>query len=262
MYDVTALRYGTLRAKKSNLFYRYETYGEPDAEVEMAYYFWLLRGGGRTILVDTGFDPEVGRRRGRTCDIAPIEALHRIGVEPESVSTVVITHFHYDHIGNLGSFPHAELVVPRKEMDFWTGPYAGRLHFGSHVEPAEIARIAEARSAGRVRETEGTQEVVEGITAITVGGHSPGQQMLAVTAAGGTVVLTSDAVHFYEELELERPFAVMADLEEMYRAYDLLRELAREPGTVLVPGHDPKVQERFAPLTEGDEASGVAVRIA
>ena len=112
------------------------------------------------------------------------------------------------------------------------------------VEQDEIARIVEARSAGRVREIDGTEEVFDGITAITVGGHSPGQQMLAVATVGGKVVLTSDAVHFYEELELERPFAVIADLEEMYRAYDLLRELAREPGTVLVPGHDPE-----APLT-------------
>ena len=101
----------------------------------------------------------------------------------------------------------------------------------------------------------------EGITAITVGGHSPGQQVLTVPTVSGKVVLTSDAVHFYEELELERPFAVIADLEEMYRAYDLLRELDREPGTVLVPGHDPEVQERFDAV-EGDDASGVAVRIA
>lgn len=263
MYEVTAIRYGTLRAKRSSLFYRYETYGEPDAEVEMAYYFWLLRGGGQTILVDTGFDPEVGRRRGRTCDCAPLEALQRIGVEPAAVSAVVVTHFHYDHIGNIAAFPQAELVLPRKEMDFWTGPYAGRLHFGSHVESSEIARLAEAKSAGRVRETDGTQEVFDGITAITVGGHSPGQQMLVVPVAGGRVVLTSDAVHFYEELELERPFGVMADLEEMYRAYDLLGELARKPGTVLVPGHDPEVQERFeAQLLEGGGANGAAVTLA
>jgi glyoxylase-like metal-dependent hydrolase (beta-lactamase superfamily II) len=264
-YDVTAVRYGTVRASRSSLFHRYEAYGEPDAEVEMAYYFWLLRGGGRTILVDTGFDPDVARRRGRTCLCAPVEALSRLGVEPAAVSAIVITHLHYDHIGNLGRFPDAELVVPRKELDFWTGPYADRLHFGSQVERAEIARLEEARSAGRVRETERTEELFDGITAHTVGGHSPGQQMLVVTAAGSKVVLASDAAHFYEELELERPFSVIADLQEMYQAYDLLREWACEPGTVLVPGHDPAVQDRFdtVPLSStGAEAGGAAVTIA
>ena len=59
-------------APKAELFYRHESYGEPDAEVEMAYYFWLLRARGETILVDTGFDPEVGERRGRTCPCAPL----------------------------------------------------------------------------------------------------------------------------------------------------------------------------------------------
>jgi glyoxylase-like metal-dependent hydrolase (beta-lactamase superfamily II) len=264
-YEVTAVRYGTLHAPRSSLFYRYEAYDEPDAEVEMAYYFWLLRGGGRTILVDTGFDPDVGRRRGRTCLCPPLEALHQIGVEPAAISAVVITHLHYDHIGNLGGFPHAELVVPRKELDFWTGPYADRVHFRAHVEPADIARLEAARKSGRVRETEGTEELFDGIIAHTVGGHSPGQQMLAVTAAGSKVVLTSDAVHFYEELELERPFSVIADLEEMYRAYDLLREWAREPGTILVPAHDPEVQERFDSVAlggTGAEAGGAAVTIA
>jgi glyoxylase-like metal-dependent hydrolase (beta-lactamase superfamily II) len=241
-YEVLAVRYGALRARRAELFYRYETYGEPDAEVEMAYYFWILRRAGETILVDTGFDVAAAERRGRTCLVPPVEALRLAGVEPASVSTVVVSHFHYDHIGNLDAFPTAQLIVPRRELKFWTGPLAGRSHFASHVEPAEIARIERAVQDGRVRLTEGTEEILDGVTAIGVGGHSPGQQVTVV----GDVVLASDAIHFYEEYELQRPFAVMASLEEMYRAYDLIGEL----GPVLVPGHDPRVMERFEPVTD------------
>lgn len=243
-YEVLAVRYGALRARRSELFYRYEAYGEPDAEVEMAYYFWVLRRDHRTILVDTGFDVAAGQRRGRTCLVPPVEALRASGVEPESVSTVVVTHFHYDHIGNLGAFPGAELVVPRAELEFWTGTLAERAHFAAHVESAEIARIEHAVQEGRVRETEGTEEILDGVTAIAVGGHSPGQLVIVV----GDVVLASDAIHFYEEQRLQRPFAVMASLVEMYRAYDLIGEL----GSVVVPGHDPRVMERFERV--GDHA--------
>jgi glyoxylase-like metal-dependent hydrolase (beta-lactamase superfamily II) len=244
-YDIHAVRYATLRSRRGELFYRHSSYAEPDAESEMAYYFWVLRRDDETILVDTGFSPEVGERRGRTCLVPPVEALHRLGVEPESVSTVIVTHFHYDHVGNLDAFPQAQLIVPAAELEFWTGPMAARFQFGSHVEPAEIAYIEQAKREGRVQTTDGTEEILDGVTAIQVGGHSPGQQVTVVEGTSGQVVLASDAVHFYEELEQERPFAVIHDLERMYAAYDLLKEYTRAGATV-VPGHDPDVVHRFS----------------
>ena len=94
--------------------------------------------------------------------------------------------------------------------------------------------------------TAGEQELAPGLRAITVGGHSPGQQVLVVESAGGPVVLASDAVHLYEELELERPFSVMVSLREMVEAYALLKELraarrrgrarARPAGDGTLPG--------------------------
>jgi glyoxylase-like metal-dependent hydrolase (beta-lactamase superfamily II) len=257
-HEVLAIRYATLQSRKRDLFFRYETYGEADGEelVEMAYYFWVLRSPESTIVVDTGYAPAVGARRGRTLRCDPLDAVRAIGVDPQSVETVIVTHFHYDHVGNLGAYPNATLVVPRRELDFWTGPLAEREQFGAHVEVDEIAAIAAADRAGRVRTTDGTEEVAPGVMAISVGGHSPGQQLIRVAAVGGEVVLASDAVHFYEELELDRPFGVIADLGEMYAAYDLLKEYAAAGATV-VPGHDPEVLARF-PVAGAD---GNAVRL-
>ncbi len=246
VYEVTAIRYGTVLAAKSELFHRYGAFGEPDAEAEMAYYFWLLRSAERVVLVDTGFRREVGERRGRTCLVDPLAALAELGVEPEQVGTIVVTHFHYDHIGNLAAFPGAELIVPRRELEFWSGPLAARALFAPHVEREEIEVVLAAQAEGRVRTTEGEEEILPGVRAIAVGGHSPGQQLTVVEAASGRVILTSDAVHFYEELELDRPFGVIDDLKATYLAFDRVKELASEPGTSLVVGHDPLVAERFA----------------
>jgi glyoxylase-like metal-dependent hydrolase (beta-lactamase superfamily II) len=259
-YEVLAVRYGTLAARKSDLYYRYESYGEPDGDAAMAYYFWVLRGGGATILVDTGFDPEAAARRGRTCVVPPLEALARLGIGPGDVSTIVVTHLHYDHTGNLHAFPEAQLIVPARELEFWTGPHASRGQFAPHAETADIDYVARAAEQGRVRVTEGTEEILDGVMAISVGGHSAGQQVTVVDGGGGAVVLASDAVHLYEELELDRPFAVMHDLERMYAAYDLVKELARSRRAVVVPGHDPDVFIRHG----GDdaEANRVAVQLA
>lgn len=244
-YEVTAIRYGSLRAPKSRLFHEFEAYGEPDAEIEMAYFFWLLRGDGRTVLVDTGFDPAVAVRRGRTCEVEPLRALERLGVAPEAVDAVIVTHFHYDHIGNLGAFPAAEWIVPRAELEAWARPGAPRLD-RAHVESAEVEAIAAAVAAGHVRITEGEEEVLPGVRTIEVGGHSPGQLVTVVAAATGPVVIASDTVHFYEELELDRPFAVFADLAAMRRGYERVRELASTPGATLLAGHDPLALERLA----------------
>jgi len=100
-FEVVAVRYATRETRKSECFYRYASYGEPDEPLVMDYFFWLLRDGGRAVVVDTGFDPSVGERRGRTCLVPPLEALARLGVDPESVPLVVLTHLHDDHTGNV-----------------------------------------------------------------------------------------------------------------------------------------------------------------
>jgi glyoxylase-like metal-dependent hydrolase (beta-lactamase superfamily II) len=239
---------------KSDCFHRYHSYGEEDEPLRMDYFFWLVRDGERTIVVDTGFDPAVGARRGRTCLCPPVEALARLGVDPAGVSKLVLTHLHYDHTGNLDAFPAAEVYVPRRELEFWSGPQASRRQFAVHAEPDEIGRLVAAEREGRVRLVEGSEAVAPGVTLACVGGHSPGQAMVLVDGSARTIVLASDALHYYEELERDRPFDVVVDLAAMYEAYDTLRGL-EEKGGVLVAGHDPAVCERF-PSLDG-EARGL-----
>jgi glyoxylase-like metal-dependent hydrolase (beta-lactamase superfamily II) len=258
-FRVFAIRYATLATRRSHCFYRYHVYGEADGALQMDYYFWVLRRASQTILVDTGFDPVVGARRGRTCLCPPVEALSRLGVAPSDVSTVVVTHMHYDHIGNLAAFPDAEFCLSRRELEFWTGPIARRLHFAETVQADEVQFLAKAWSDGRVRCLDGEEPVAPGLTAICVGGHSPGQLVLVVEGTVRPVVLASDSVHFYEELETDRPFGVVSDLREMYEGYDLLRGLERDRNAVLVPGHDPIVLQKFATLDGA--AEGLAVEV-
>jgi glyoxylase-like metal-dependent hydrolase (beta-lactamase superfamily II) len=260
-WTVTAVRYGTLETTLADVYYRYSAYGEPDGPARLDYYFWILRDAddGETILIDTGFHPEAGRRRGRTCLIEPAEAMAALGVTPDAVSRVMLTHLHYDHTGNLDVLPEAELLVPALELDFWQGPLARRPQFADAVERTELDGLRDAEAAGRVRRLIGGEELAQGVHAVHLGGHSPGQMALAIFGTGHPVVLASDAVHFYDELERDRPFAVIADLAEVYEAYDTLRELAGAPGSHLVPGHDAAVMERY-PRVEG-EASAFAVEI-
>ena len=258
MYEVAAIRYGTRMTSKRECYYRWDSYGEADAPLRMDYFLWLIRNSDRTIVVDTGFAHEAGERRGRETLCSPPDALRRLGVEPGSVETLVLTHLHYDHTGNVDAFPRAEILVPRAELEFWSGPEARHPQFAASIEPAEIDVIVAAQDESRVRLLDGDGEIAPGVSALVVGGHSPGQVVLTIDGEGGPVVLASDAVHYYEELELERPFEILVDLRAMVAAYATVRRLAAQPGAALVVGHDPEVMDRFPAL---DDAAGLGVRV-
>ncbi len=101
---------------------------------------------------------------------------------------------------------------------------------------------------------DGSGPVALGIEAVCVGGHSPGQLILLVDGRRGPVVLASDAVHYYEELERRWPFAIFVDLGGMVAGYEAVQRLASDHDAALVAGHDPLVLERF-PLLGGEHSS-------
>jgi glyoxylase-like metal-dependent hydrolase (beta-lactamase superfamily II) len=172
---------------------------------------------------------------------------------------VILTHLHYDHVGNLDKFPEATFVVQEAEMAFWTGRYAGRDHFRTIVEVDDVVYLVRENFEGRLRFVAGSEEIVPGIEVHWAGGHSSGLQVVRVKTAQGSVVLASDATHFYANIEEDRPYSIVSDLPRMYGAFDLVSTLADSPAHV-VPGHDPLVMERYR--AAGKELEGVAVRIA
>ncbi|WP_181781745.1 N-acyl homoserine lactonase family protein [Pseudonocardia pini] len=255
--EVLAVRFGRHRMRRSAYFLHYEGYGEPDDDIDLDYSLWVVRGPSGTVVVDTGFAPEVGARRGREVLADPVEALAAAGIDASSVGTVVVTHAHYDHIGNLDRFPSAEIVMARREYEFWQGPFASRPHFAQPTEATEIGRLATLRAEGRVTLFDGGHRIGPGVELVELGGHTPGQLVVVVEGEDAGAVLASDAIHSYEEYERDRPFGIVGDVAAMYAAFDRIREIEQRPGTQVVPGHDPAVLERFEVLPD---AAGAAVR--
>lgn len=250
-YEVVAVRYGTRRTVRSEVFLNYGLYGEPDGPIGMDYFFWVVRNDQRTVVVDTGFSRTGAAARGRTLLVDPPEAFSALGVRPEDAPTVVVTHAHYDHIGNLGHFHRSPVVVAQAELDFWSGRHAGRMQFHHLAEDDELRALADAVREGRAIPFEERHQVADGIDVVRVGGHTPGQAIVRVHTADGHVLLASDAVHYYEEYERDMPFISAANLVDMYAAYDTIRAMiAGGEVAHLVTGHDPGTFDRF-PIDAG-----------
>jgi glyoxylase-like metal-dependent hydrolase (beta-lactamase superfamily II) len=244
-------RYGTRRTVRSEVYLNYALYHEEDGPIGLDYFVWVLRNENRTILVDTGFSTAGGERRKRTMLTHPTAIWAALGITPESAPPIVLTHAHFDHAGNLDHFPQSTIITAEAELEFWHGPQAHREMFHHSVEDAELAYLQQVRAEGRLTTFRGRHQVAPGVELVELGGHTPGQSMVIVATAEGPVVLASDAVHFYEELERGMPFMSVADLVEMYDAFDLLNGmLADGRASVVVSGHDPSTLDRFEPLGE------------
>jgi glyoxylase-like metal-dependent hydrolase (beta-lactamase superfamily II) len=154
---------------------------------------FLIRGGGKIILVDTGFGTTL------------FDSMKALGISPDAVDAVLITHMHGDHIGGLQKdgkalFSKAKIYLARQERDYWTktnvsqGAVAALAAYpGSRVEtflPGELgARIA---------------ELLPGITPIAAFGHTPGHTLFMVESSGQKLLIWGDLMHV-EQIQFPRP---------------------------------------------------------
>jgi glyoxylase-like metal-dependent hydrolase (beta-lactamase superfamily II) len=241
-YDVYAVRYATIPGfRVSNLIAGVDT----ARRIDLAMMVWLLRGSdGRNVLVDAGFRRDDLVRRWNPSEfLPPSEAVAGLGIKPEDVTDVIISHVHWDHLDGADAFPRARIWMQREE-------------FGHHVDTAghvldraidagDAKMLADLRRQGRVMLIDGdAREILPGVTVYTGGEHTFASQFAGVRTEGGTIVIASDNAYLYENLERRRPIAQALDSVSNLRAQDRMRQLASRP-ELIVPGHDPMVFTRF-----------------
>ena len=183
--------------------------------------------------------------------VRPDEAVAKLGVKPEDVTDVVITHMHWDHADGADLFPRAKIWVQKDEYTYYTGEawQDKRTHGG--IDPDDVLMMVKKNLAGQVGLVTGdAQEILPGVTCYIGGKHTWQSQYVGVKTEHGTVVLASDNVYLYENLEKHVPIAATLDAESNLRAQDRMRTIASRPEFV-VPGHDPAEFGRFKAVTPG-----------
>jgi glyoxylase-like metal-dependent hydrolase (beta-lactamase superfamily II) len=243
LYTVDAIRYGTI----SDFAVKGLVAGaDASRKMDIAMVVWLVRGNGRNILVDSGFYREQFFRQWKVRDFKkPSEAVAAAGVKPEDITDVIITHMHWDHADGADLFPQARIWVQRDEFTYYTGEawHAKRTHGG--IEPDDVLSFIKMNIEGRVSFVEGDgQEIIPGLICYTGGKHTFASQFVGVQTAKGTVVLASDNVYLYENLDKHVPIAATLDPVSNLTAQDRMRQLAAQL-TLIVPGHDPAMFDRF-----------------
>jgi glyoxylase-like metal-dependent hydrolase (beta-lactamase superfamily II) len=227
--------------------------GDPhDILQPLAYFVWVIRGPHGTWLLDTGFDQAMANTRGRTI-VKPVgEGLKAIGVNPDEVTDVIISHLHYDHCGNHDLFPRARYHLQDREMFYGTGRYMCHAHQRVPFEADDVVAMVRKVFAGRVAFHDGDEQLAPGLTLHRIGGHSMGLQCVRVKTARGHVVLAADATHLYAHVNEGRVFPVTYSVAETLEGYSTLKRLADSIDHI-IPGHDPQVLERYPAAGPGLE---------
>lgn len=254
-FEVYAIRYATVARRSAENFIG----GDPhESAARMDYFVWLARRASEVFVIDTGFNEAAARRRGRQFLRSPAEGLKLLEVDPANVTDVIVTHLHYDHIGNFDLFPRAHFHLQDRELAYATGRYMTTEFFAAAYEVDEIVAMVRQVYAGRVRFYDGDAQIASGLSVHLIGGHTKGLQVVRVWTRLGWLVLASDASHYAANMAEERPFPVVADVTAMVDGWRRLRELASAP-RYIVPGHDPEVMQRYRAPNRALE--GIAVRL-
>jgi glyoxylase-like metal-dependent hydrolase (beta-lactamase superfamily II) len=249
-YEVYAVRFAHVSYPVSSLV----SGADKGRSVDIAFTVWPLidRTAGRIVLVDAGFHRGRYIQQWKPVDfVAPSDAVTAgLGIKPEEVTDVVITHSHWDHADGIDLFPRAKVWIQQEEYEYYVGENGESLHRGG--ADADVTKLlAGLKAAGRIQLVNGDdREILPGIRVYTGGKHTYQSQYVGVRTRAGTVVLASDNAYLYENLEKHLAIAQTLDAESNLAAQKRMLSLAAKPKLV-IPGHDPAVFDRFPVVKPG-----------
>lgn len=256
-YELYAIKYAHHDRRAAENFIG----GDPHetGPMPLDYFVWAIVGPTRVFVLDTGFDADAGRKRGRRHIRDPRDGLQAIGIDPLAVEDVVISHMHYDHIGNHEPFPKARYHLQDSEMAYATGRHMLHDALRHSYEEADVLQMVRRLYAKRLVFHNGMDTLAPGIELHHIGGHTMGLQCVRVWTRKGWMVLAADAAHLYANIERALPFPVVYNVADMLAGHQTLRRLADGDMTRVIPGHDPVVMERFPVARVG--LDNIAVRL-
>jgi glyoxylase-like metal-dependent hydrolase (beta-lactamase superfamily II) len=212
--------------------------GQPRQLVGSCY---LIRHGDRYMLWDTGLSAKITdapvKLQGLTLSLhrTIVDQLKELGVRPDQIQIIGISHYHSDHLGQAALFPKAKLIIGKVDMDVLKAvpPRPG-------VEPALLRPWVSGGSP--VVEATGDVDVFDdgSVIMLKTPGHTPGHHSLLVRLAGGAFILTGDAYHFQDQVVLRGVPSANDNRADTLASMDRLDRIARNLNARMIIAHDPE----------------------
>jgi glyoxylase-like metal-dependent hydrolase (beta-lactamase superfamily II) len=223
--------------------------GADDAMVHAAIQTWVLRSGGRTIVVDTGIGNDKARPAVDAWDHMKLDYLGnlaRAGVRPEDVDLVINTHLHSDHIGWntrladgswVPTFPNATYLMPKTDFEFWN-PANNPAIVGGVNENAFEDSVAPVLEAGQVQLWEDSHAIDAHLRLDAAPGHTLGHSVIVLESGTDKALLAADIIH--TPLQVAHPDHSSCFCQDPAQARVTRRRLlswAADANALLLPAH-------------------------
>jgi glyoxylase-like metal-dependent hydrolase (beta-lactamase superfamily II) len=200
---------------------------------------YLIRHGDSYMLWDVGLEKAAlgkalvrNTTESEAMSVTIVDQLAKIGVKPQQVSVVGISHYHFDHTGQAGDFPQAKLLMGKADLALLRRPGSERAKPVAHW----------ITGGGQLEELEGDKDVFgDGkVVMLDLPGHTPGHHGLLVMLDGaGPVLLSGDVAHFRENLEANGVPTYNADRADSLASMDRFRTMARNLKATAIIQHEP-----------------------
>ena len=254
VYDIYALKYfGLASVPVSEL-----ALGAPKKDtMNMYFMYWLVKGNnGKNILVDAGFlrDLDIVKELHSTFYIRPDSVLLELNIQADDITDIILTHPHWDHVDGISLFPKAHIWIQKEDYNYFVG--AAWQKDGRHggFYKRDVDSLVSLNIAGKLTLVDGDdQEILPGIKVYTGSRHTFNSQFVLVETGGDKVILASDNIWIYynlEHLKSSPPpggtFDTTAYVKSMQRMKTLVPNIK-----YIIPGHDPAIFTRF-PMIKPD----------
>jgi len=225
--------------------------------MNMFFMYWLVKGNnGKNILVDAGFlhDLAIVKELHSTFYIRPDSVLLELNIKADEITDIILTHPHWDHIDGISLFPNAHIWIQKEDYNYFVGEAwqkEGR-HGGFYKR--DVDSLVSLNIAGKLTLVDGDdKEILPGIKVFTGSRHTFNSQFVLVQTGGDKVILASDNIWIYYNLEHLKSspypngtFDTTAYVKSMQRMKTLASDIK-----YIIPGHDPAIFSRF-PMVKPD----------
>lgn len=207
--------------------------------MDLPFVFCVAKRGDETVVLDAGYvDQRIGAQWGVASYAKYGPLLAKVGVKPEDVSLVTISHLHWDHAGGTSEFPNARFVVQRRELEFASGGMTQNKHAQLGFYAQDVLAMVKLAWEGRVLLPDGdVEDLIPGLDVYLTPGHTVGTMTVCLDTTKGRVCYASDSVYTYRNIEEDIALGLAMDLYQSVESYSKIRRLVGDG--ILIPGHEP-----------------------